>query len=304
MGGHDCVKFWSRQRRPALAWLFARGFNSAQGLARASMRVGIVGCGSIGRTVARGLVKFKPVTAVALLDLDPARSRALAALHARYRAVAALPALLRASDFVVEAASQDAARSVGPAAARAGKDVLFMSLGALADDRFWRSLRRLAARSGARFWIPSGALAGLEAVVSAGAGTLEEVTLTTRKPLKGLVGVKYLEERGIDVEGIQKPTVVFQGSARDAVRHFPANVNVAAALSLAGLGFDRTRVEIVADPSLKRNTHLVVARGAFGELRCEVANVPSPDNPRTSYLAALSAVATVKNAALGVHFGP
>lgn len=268
------------------------------------MRVGIVGCGSIGKTVAEGLVGFKPVTSLSLLDLDPARARDLARLHRRYRAAASLQGLVRASDLVVEAASQGAVREVGAAALKAGRDVLFMSLGALCDDRLWATLRRHAAASGARVLVPSGALAGLEAVASANAAGLDEVTLTTRKPPKGLAGVKYLEERGVDVLALREPTEVFRGSARDAVRAFPANVNVAAALSLAALGFDRTRVVVVADPGTTVNRHEVVARGAFGELHCEVANLPFPENPKTSYLAALSALQTVKNAALGLHFGP
>ncbi len=268
------------------------------------MRLGIVGCGSIGRTVAKRLVAFAPVTSVALFDLEPGKAEALAKLHRRYRAVGSLAALVAASDFVLEAASPQAARSVGPAAVRAGKEVLFMSLGALADDRLWSTLRRQASKSGARIHIPSGALAGLEAVASASAARLTEVTLTTRKPPRALKGVAYLESRGVDLDRIRLPTEVFSGTARAAVQHFPANINVAAALALAAIGFEKTRVVIIADPAARTNRHEVVARGDFGELHCEVSNLPFPDNPKTSYLAALSAVATVRNAASRVHFGP
>lgn len=268
------------------------------------MRVGIVGCGSIGGTLARKLAPFKPVTSLALFDLDAGRARKLAGLNRRYKAVGSLKALIAASDFVVEAASPSAAREVAPLALRAGKDLLLMSLGALSDDRFYASLRRAGARSGGRLYIPSGAFAGLEAVASAGHARVTSVTLTTRKPPTGLKGNAYLDKRGVDLDALRAPKVVFSGSARQAVRHFPANINVAAALSLAALGFDRTRVVIIADPGARTNRHEVVAKGDFGELRCEVSNVPFPDNPKTSYLAALSAVATVKNAALGIHFGP
>jgi aspartate dehydrogenase len=268
------------------------------------MRVGIVGCGSIGRTVARALVRFPAVTRVLLHDLDPAKARALARLHARYRLASSTGALIRGSDLVVEAASQAAAREVALPALRAGKSVLLMSVGALADDRLRAGLLGAAARGGGRLMIPSGAFAGLEAVASAAAGPLASVTLTTRKPPRALAGVPYLERRGVDLSRLRAPTVVFAGSARQAVRHFPANINVAAALSIAALGFDRTRVVIVADPGARTNVHEVEARGKFGTLRCSVSNEPFPDNPKTSYLAALSAVATVKNAARGVHFGP
>lgn len=268
------------------------------------MRVGVVGCGAIGGALAEGLRDFAPVERVLFFDLNATRASALAKKSGKYRVARSLVDLVGRSDFVVEAASQAAAREVAPLALRLGKHVLLMSLGALADDRFWQDLERASARGSGRLHLPSGALGGLEAVASAREAGLTSVRLVTRKPPRALAGVKYLEDRGVDLRSIRKPTVLFRGSARDAVRHFPANINVAAALSLAGVGFDRTRVEIVADPGLKTNQHEVTAKGAFGELHCVVRNVPAPDNPKTSYLAALSAVATVKNAAVGRHFGP
>lgn len=269
-----------------------------------AFRVGVVGCGSIGRTLARKLASFKPVSRVTFYDLDRPRARQLASISGRYRAASSLSALVKASDLVVECASQAAAREVAPAALRAGRDVLIMSLGALSDDRFWAGLCKTAARSGASILLPSGALAGLEAVASAAAEGLREVSLTTRKPPRALEGAPYLQKKGFDATKVRSPTVVFRGSARRAVRLFPANINVAAALSIAGVGFDRTRVTIIADPRATSNEHEVVARGAFGVLRATVKNAPFPDNPKTSYLAALSAVSSVKNAALGIHLGP
>ncbi len=268
------------------------------------LRVGVVGCGSIGRTLARKLAPFKPVSHITFFDLDRARARDLAALNPRYRAASSLAGVVKASDLVVECASQAAAREVAPAALRAGRDVLIMSLGALADDRFWRELRKVASRTRATILLPSGALAGLEAVASAASAGLAEVSLTTRKPPRALAGSPYLQKKGFDPAKVRAPTIVFRGSARKAVRLFPANINVAAALSIAGVGFDRTRVTIIADPRATSNEHEVVAKGAFGTLRCAVKNAPFPDNPKTSYLAALSAVSSVKNAALGIHLGP
>lgn len=269
-----------------------------------ALKVGVVGCGSIGRTLARKLAAFKPVSRITFFDLEPARAGKLAALDARYRVATSLPGLVKASDLVVESASQAAARQVAPLALAAGRDVLVMSLGALADDRLWRALRKINQRTGATILLPSGALAGLEAVASAASAGLREVSLTTRKPPRALAGSPHLQRRGFDPSKVRAPTVVFRGSARSAVRLFPANINVAAALSIAGVGFDRTRVTIIADPGAKTNEHEVVAKGDFGTLKCTVANAPFPDNPKTSYLAALSAVASVKNAALGLHIGP
>jgi len=269
-----------------------------------ALKVGVVGCGSIGRTLARKLAPFKPVSRITFFDLDPSRARALAALSLRYRVAPSLAGLVRGSDLVVESASQAAAREVAPLALKAGRDVLVMSVGALADDRFWRGLRKVRERTGATILLPSGALAGLEAVASAASAGLREVSLTTRKPPRALAGSPYLQKKAFDPAKVRAPTVVFRGSARRAVQLFPANINVAAALAIAGLGFDRTRVTIIADPRARNNEHEVVAKGDFGTLKCRVENAPFPDNPKTSYLAALSAVSSVKNAALGIHIGP
>ena len=268
------------------------------------MRLGIVGCGAIGRTLVEGLDDFASVTTVVLFDRRAELAKALTKGHPKASVAKSLDELVAASDLVVESASQEAAREVVPRALSAGKSVLVMSLGALSDDALWAQATKAAKESKGRLLLPSGALGGLEAVASASHDGLDEVRLTTRKPPAALEGVEYLRARKVSLEGLKGPLVVFDGSAREAVRHFPANINVAAALSLAGIGFDRTRVVIVADPQATTNRHEVYARGAFGELRCEVSNVPSRSNPKTSHLAALSALAAVKNAASGLHFGP
>ncbi len=268
------------------------------------MRVGIVGCGTIGRVLVEGLVGFEPVESLALFDRVPEAAAALAKSHAGARAVAGLEELVDASDFVVEAASQEAARTVVPAALGAGRSVLLLSVGALSDDAFMAATLDAAARGPGRLHIPSGAIGGLDALASAAQAGLDDVLLTTRKPPPGLAGAPYLAEKGISLDGLERETIVFEGTARDAVRAFPANVNVAAAVAVAGVGFDETRVRVVADPAAATNRHEVVARGAFGELRVSVSNRASPSNPKTSHLAALSALATVKQAARGTHFGP
>lgn len=268
------------------------------------MRVGVVGCGTIGRAVVEGLAGFEAVTEVLLLDRQPEAATRLAAAHPAARVAGDLDELVAGCDLVVEAASQEAARAVAPPALAAGRDVLLMSVGVFADDAFLEAAL-VSARSGSgRLSIPSGALGGLDALASAAEAGLDEVTLTTTKPPAALQGAPYLERRGESLEGIGGPQVVFDGSAREAVSAFPKNINVAAAVSLAGVGFDRTRVVIVADPGAATNRHELHARGAFGELRLSVDNRPFPSNPKTSHLAALSALASVKRAALGTHFGP
>jgi aspartate dehydrogenase len=145
--------------------------------------------------------------------------------------------------------------------------------------------------------IPSGALCGLDGIRSAMEAGLHSVTLTTRKPPKGLSGAPYLEERGIDLGKLTEAMIVFEGSALDAVQAFPANVNVAAALSLMGIGPKETRVRIIADPKATENSHEVTAEGAFGRLQTITINLPSPRNAKSSYLASLSAVAELRAAA-------
>jgi aspartate dehydrogenase len=139
--------------------------------------------------------------------------------------------------------------------------------------------------------VASGAIAGLDGVRGAVVGQVDSVTLTTRKPPKGLAGAPYLVDHGIDLDSLTKDTVVFDGTAREACRGFPTNVNVSAALSLAGVGPDRTRVQIIAVPGGTFNQHRIEVRGEFGRLTVEIENVPSATNPRTGLLSIYSSIA-------------
>ena len=142
--------------------------------------------------------------------------------------------------------------------------------------------------------MPTGALLGLDAVRAAAEGAIESVTIITRKPPRGLAGAPYLVQRGIELDGLSAPRKVFEGSAREGARGFPANVNVAAALSLAGIGPDRTRLEIWADPGLERNTHRIVVEADSARLEMQIENVPTADNPRTGKITALSVIAALR----------
>jgi aspartate dehydrogenase len=177
-----------------------------------------------------------------------------------------------------------------PAIAR-GRVLVPLSVGALLDH--WH-LVESAKATGARILVPTGALLGLDAVRAAAEGNISEVRMVTRKPPAGLAGAPLLKARNISLEGLTAPRLVFQGSAREAIAGFPANVNVAVALSLAGIGPDRTRVEIWADPTLTHNIHTIVVTSDSSDLNMSIKNIPSLENPRTGRITALSALATLR----------
>jgi aspartate dehydrogenase len=162
-----------------------------------------------------------------------------------------------------------------------GKDIIIMSIGSLFDDSLRKHLEHTARKHHRKIYLPSGAVCGIDGVLAASVEKLDSVTLVTTKPPASL---------GTSVE---TRTVVYRGNARDAVKQFPRNINVAACLSLAGVGFDKTMVEIVADPVETRINHKILAHGKFGRLRAEVENMPNPKNPQSSYMASLSAIATL-----------
>lgn len=254
------------------------------------MRILLVGCGALGSAIARGVAAM-PGARLILFDVDPARAEKVAR-ETGAPVAAGLDAGLANADLVVEAASQAALRDLAPRVMRQGKPLVALSVGAFVDAAFLHEVARLARETGARLLVPSGALAGLDAVRGAAEAGLDEVTLVTAKP-----------PEGFGLQGVKEPRVLYEGPATEAVKLYPKNVNVAAALSLAGVGFERTRVRIVADPALRANTHTVVAKGAFGELTCRVENRPSPDNPASSHLASLAALALVRRFVSPVQIG-
>jgi aspartate dehydrogenase len=174
------------------------------------------------------------------------------------------------------------------------------SVGALLDRP---GLIERAGVTGARILVPTGALLGLDAVRAAAEGDIHSVTMETRKPPAGLAGAPYLEERGISLDGLTEPLRVFTGSARDGARGFPANVNVAAALSLAGIGAERTRLEIWADPGVTRNTHLIRVDADSARFEMKIENVPTEENPRTGRITAPSILATLRGLVAPLRVG-
>ena len=258
-------------------------------------RIGIVGAGAIGKEIARAIDSgVVPARLEAIWDRDAAEARSFAASLKSPPQVLPLPELVEASNFVVEAASQAAVREVALAALTRSRSVMVLSVGAFADAELLQTVRSLAKKHQCSVVVPSGAVCGLDGVKSAAIGRIDSVTITTRKPIEGLRGAPFIVRHKIDIDRFTEPTEIFSGPAALAIKEFPANVNVAASLSLVGVGFDKTQVRVVVDPGIRRNMHEIVVRGEFGELHTTVENVPSQANPKTSYLAALSAIATLK----------
>ncbi len=258
------------------------------------MRITIVGCGSIGSKLARAADEMTEVKRIYLLDRQRTRAEALAEQLKKAIVVENIEEELYHCDLVIEAASQAGARDIVPKVVSRGVDIMVMSVGAFVDDDFRAMAREKAKASEAKIFIPSGAICGTDGLRSSAVGRLDEVEIITTMGPKSLEGVPFILDHGIDVCKVKEPTMIFTGSARDAVRLFPKNINVAATVSLLGVGFDRTKVKIVLDPVSHSNSHELRIRGEFGEMTCHTYNVPSPDNPKTSYLASLSAIAALK----------
>ena len=261
------------------------------------LRVGIAGFGTIGTVVAQhidpklhGGIDGVALTAVSARDI----ARAERAMEGFAQPVPVVPLARLAEidlDIVVECAPAVLLRDIAEPTLRAGRMLITLSCGALLDNF---DLVDLARRHGGRILVPTGALLGLDAVQAAAQGEITRVHMTTRKPPEGLDGAPYLVERGLSVLGIRQRQCVFSGSAREAARGFPANVNVAAALALAGTGPDRTTIEIWADPEVDRNMHCIEVEADTVRLKLEIENVPSVENPKTGRLTPLSVVALLR----------
>lgn len=263
-----------------------------------SRRVGLIGCGTIGSQLAIAIDsgKVSNATLVSLFDVIAENAQSLQGrLEHRAEIFSDFDRFLQSEfDTIIEAASQQAVRSFANSAVASGKDLMVMSVGALADPHFLTELLDMAQKHSARIYIPSGAIAGIDAIKSV-KNLIETITLTTTKHPKALAGAPFFAERGMKPEEIVQKTEIFAGPASEAVKLFPANVNVAAVLGLAGIGPAKTRVRIMADPNTKTNKHDISVSGSFGEIQISVDNVQSPGNPKTSYLAILSAIECLRS---------
>ncbi len=267
------------------------------------LKIGIIGCGTIGKAIAEYCAdKLKNrVLLRALFDMDKAKAEALkTTISSKAAIVDSMDSLIKVSDLVVEAASVEAATELLDKAIKARQDVMIMSVGALAGTQDFISLAREA---GCKVYIPSGAILGLDGIKAAALAGIDTITLTTTKPVKGLKGAPYIQEKKIDLDTLKGDTVIFDGSARDAIKAFPKNINVSCILGLAGVGMDKTKVKIICSPKANSNTHEIKVSSKAGEFFIQARNVPSPENPKTSYLALLSAIATIKNIVDSINIG-
>ena len=262
-------------------------------LNRRTRRVAVGGLGTVGFEVARridgGEIGGLTLSAVSARDHARARER-MRGFRSPVEVVVAGELAGRA-DIVVESVPAAVFREIAEPAVRAGKILVAISAGALLDHA---DLVETARATGAQIVVPSGAVMGLDAVRGAAESSIASVTMITRKPPGGLAGAPYLVEHGIEVDGLDAPLKVFEGNARDAARGFPANVNVAAALGLAGVGPERTRLEIWADPGVVRNTHEIRLEAETVRFQLRIENVPSRENPRTGRSVAPSVVAALR----------
>ncbi len=267
---------------------------------KTKLTVGIAGCGTIGRKMASeidgGGVPGARLGGITSRRLDRAREFASTLCHPT--PVVALSELVESVDMVIEAAPANAMEAIATETLSAGKDLMALSCGALLERE---DLFDLAERSGATIHVPSGAIAGLDGAAGAAVGGVESVTMITRKPPDGLRGAPGAQ--GIYLDGITELTVLYEGPALEACRLFPANVNVSAALSMAGIGPRRTQIRICADPTITRNTHEIEIRGEFGALNIRIENIPSESNPKTGLMSALSALAMLKKMTSRIRIG-
>ena len=268
-----------------------------------SRKVGLIGCGTIGSELAlaidTGMVQKAELVVIydkvenVATELQSKLRNTATRTFSNFSKLISSTAFMDA-DIIVEAASQDAVRKFAKTILQLGKDLIIMSVGALVERDVLNELLDLASQKQVHIYVPTGAIAGIDAIRSV-RHLLHSVTITTTKSPKALAGAPFFETARFKVESISHKRVIYEGSAGDAVKKFPTNVNVAAALSLAGLGIDATKVKIIADPSISINQHEITAKGKFGEINIVVRNRPSPNNPKTSYLAILSAIECIRS---------
>src|SRR3984885_6321666 len=266
----------------------------------AKLRVAIAGLGSIGTKVAEALDRgIEGLTLAAVSVQNPQKHRSWLAGLTKAPAVLPIEGLSEAADIVIECAPGKLLRSIVAPFVTKGKTAIVLSAGALLDNE---DLIELAKQNSGQIVVPTGALIGLDAVTAAAVGTIHSVRMVTRKPVQGLAGAPYIVENNIDIERITEPLRIFEGTAREAAKGFPANLNVAVALSLAGIGPDRTRLEIWADPTVTRNIHRVEVESDSARFSMSIENIPS-ENPKTGRITALSVIAHLRKQRSALRVG-
>jgi aspartate dehydrogenase len=266
----------------------------------AVLRVAIAGLGPIGKSVAQALDRgIDGLVLAAVSAQNPEKHKSWLAGLARPPAIQPIEQLSEAADMVIECAPGRLLRSIVAPFVASGKTAVVLSAGALLDNE---DLVELARQNGGQIVVPTGALIGLDAVTAAAVGTIHSVRMVTRKPVAGLAGAPYIVEHNIDIADITEPLRIFEGTAREAAKGFPANLNVAVALSLAGIGPDRTRLEIWADPTVTRNVHRVEVESDSARFSMTIENIPS-ENPKTGRITALSVIACLRKQRAALRVG-
>ena len=265
-----------------------------------SQAVGIVGCGAIGRALLRaGDAGGLGVDLAGVTSRSRDRAEEFLETLNSPPPYLELAELVERSSLIVETAGGHVVPSLAEAAFGSGKDLMVISIGALLEHP---EIIEEAHTTGCRLYAPSGAIAGLDGIKSACQGRVDRVEMISRKPLAALEGAPFLVENEIPIMELDGPEEVFCGTAREACRGFPSNLNVSAAVSLAGIGPDATIVRIVADPELDRNCHDITVEGEFGLLKVHIENIPS-ENPKTGKLTALSIIRSVRDVVNPVRIG-
>lgn len=262
------------------------------------MKVGIVGCGFIGNELAMFIDKNREFRLIGVNDIDKKKADALRRKLKNDRpACMKLDSLIKKSDLIIEAASKEVIGKIlrNKNLDKKGKRLLIMSTGGLVNN-----LHLLREIKNCMICIPSGTIAGLDAIKAA-SGRIKSLKLSTTKPVKGLENAPYILKNKIDLKKIRSRRLIFEGSLKDAIGGFPRNINVAATLFLASKS-GNIKVKIAADPNTKYNMHEIEAKGEFGVIKTIANNLPSK-NPKTSYLAVLSAMQAIKNIKNKVRWG-
>lgn len=255
-------------------------------------RIGLLGCGAIGTDLALAIDSGKiPAKLTHIYDFSKDASSKLVSKLQNKPVITENIGLLAAApvDLIVEAASQDAVRDNALTVLQNRKDLMIMSVGALLDESILEIIIEGCRDFNKKIYLPSGAIVGLDGV-RAVKDELDLITLVTTKNPKALKGAKFFDSSKINLDELKEPVTIYEGAAQEAVKLFPANINIAALLSLAGIGSTKTRVKIVADPLTDKNIHEIQATGKFGKFSIKVENIPSKSNPKTSRLAILSAI--------------
>ena len=268
------------------------------------LRIGIVGCGAIGSSLGKEIVDEMGDSAclAALYDISPEKSQALSKqlVNSTKLCVNNLGVLIKKSDLVIEASAAKAAWEITRRSLSSGRKVMVMSVGGIIGHL--KELFILAGKNNAQAYFPSGAVSGIDALKAANIGGIQKAVLTTRKHPNAFCGVAYVE-KNFKLAGLKKDKVLFYGAADQAVKYFPQNINVAAVLGLAGIGMHKTKVRIIASPSARKNIHEILIESKAAKIFTRTENILHPENPKTSYLAVLSAVATLKQILLPIKIG-